>query len=112
MLPVIEGEVTPAYDNPCPSLARPGAPTITKVSFCNSWETWKEFLADPSPTINFDFGEYTLTYQIDDAWRNAIIDWKQQIDERHADNCPEGSVCVLRGVARPAEDAADQEQID
>ena len=79
MLPVIENEIQPPYDNPCPSLLPPAAPTVFRISFCETWETWEEFLNDPNPHMSLNFPEGVLSYPIDDKWRDAIINWREQI---------------------------------
>ena len=78
MLPVIEDKIQPPYDNPCPSLFPPAAPTGFKISACMTWETWEEFLKDPEPSMAFSFPEGVLIYPIGDKWRDAIINWHEK----------------------------------
>ena len=95
MLPVIEDEIEPPYDNPCPD-SQPQRPTNFRVSFFKGWETWEEFLKDPEPHMSLTFPEGVLIYPIGDEWRDAIINWHEQIVEAKEEalkQCPEGKSC-------------------
>ncbi len=97
MLPVIEGEVTPPYDNPCPNPGPPAPPKTLKLNICKSWDTWDDFLADPNPSMGINiFDSGSIMYPLDEEWRNSIIKWHDEGEKARQEalkKCPEGKSC-------------------
>ena len=97
MLPVVNDQIEAPYDNPCPKLiAVPEAPKNLELAthFGNKWSTWQEFLQDDDPSMVFSFGDKSIVYPIDEAWRDIIIEWHDQTEKYSAD-CDEGKDCTL-----------------
>ena len=95
MLPVIKGEIQAPYDNPCPSLSQPMPPKLLKINFCESWETWDDFINDPDPHMSLNFPSGVLYYPLGEEWRSAIIEWNNEITRLKENKCPDGNECTF-----------------